>query len=314
MAGPAAVFAQSPGGASSESPAGPSAPSPALSPAWPPGNGATPPLLRRLVVGPLVPGATPVAPGGDADEARAARARTDTDAQAHLAQALAATGAFSLQLRADIEPRPPASGLAAFREALAGVDVLLTGTVEVTPLLPDAPASSLPSAEPSPSASPPASTVVSARLSLRAIDPYTGQPFLALGATREGSGRDPALALAAQEVARSLAARLSEMPWQASVMAVDGDRVRLSAGEAQGLLPGMTLEIQTQGDRVRSRRTGWLVTLPGRSVARLQVEGDGVARRVSGSLAGLDLRELVVRPVPSASSFPLSPPPPRNSP
>ncbi len=267
-------------------------------------------LLRRLVVGPLVPMAAPVASVGDADEARPARARNDTDAQAHLAQALAATGAFSLQLRADIEARPPASGLAAFREALAGVDVLLAGSVEVVPPSADLQALAPASAPPQPNAP----AVVSARLSLRAIDPYTGQPLLALGATREGSSREQALALATQEVARSLAARLSEMPWQAYVMAADGERVRLSAGEAQGLVPGMTLEVQTQGDRVRSRRTGWLVTLPGRSVARLQVEGDGVARRVSGSLAGLDLRDLVVRLAPSASSFPLSSPPPRNSP
>lgn len=287
MAGSVAVFAQSP-------------------------QMATPPLLRRLVVGPLVPVA--VAPGGGTDDAHASGTRTDTDAQAHLAQALAATDAFSLQLRADIDPRPTEAGLGAFREALAGVDLLLTGTVEVLPPAQDPAAAAPTSANPSANPSSPASTVLSARLALRAIDPYTGQPLLALGVTREGSSRDQALALASQDVARSLAARLSEWPWQAYLLGVDGDRVRLSAGEAQGLLPGMTLDVQTQGDRVRSRRTGWLVTLPGRSVATLRVEGNGIARRVAGSLAGLDPRDLVARLVPSASSFPLSSPPPRNSP
>jgi hypothetical protein len=254
-------------------------------------------LLRRLVVGALW-----VVPPVDEALRLHAAARMDTDAQAHLAQALAATGAFSLQLRTGIDARPDAQGLSAFREALTGVDALLVGSIEVSSAPQDTSTSSVATATlPGPAA------LVSARFNLRAIDPYTGEPLFLLGARRDGPTRDQALALASQDAARSLLAQFAELPWQAYVLAVDGERVRLSAGQAQGLQPGQLLEVQTQGDRVRSRRTGLLVALPGPSVARLQLEGDGFARRVAGSLAGLAPRDLVVRLAPASSSLSLTP-------
>ena len=141
-----------------------------------------------------------------------------------------------------------------------------------------------------------------ARFVLRALDPRSGESIVAISAQREAPTREEALARAATEVARALAARLAELPWQAYLLRVDGDRVRLSAGEAQGLRPGTVLEVQTLGDRVRSRRSGLLISLPGQRVARLRVDGNASARLVQGSLAGLDLRALVARlPAPEGA-------------
>ena len=75
-------------------------------------------------------------------------------------------------------------------------------------------------------------------------------------------------------------------------------------GKAQGLRPGMELDVQTQGERIKSPQTGAFITLPGRSVARLRVDalfGDNeldegaVASIVSGSTDGHPIQQLVVR-------------------
>lgn len=262
-----------------------------------------PRLQRRIVLGGIRPAALAQGP-------------TDPDAQSHLANALAATGAFTLQLRPDIGPLAGEEGLGPWRQALAGADALLVGALEDIP----------------PSATRPApvslATTPLLRLTLRAFDPFTGQRLLTVTSAREAATRGEALALAAADAARSLEARWSEQPWQAQVLQLEGAgggagvgagvgaRLRLSAGEPQGLVPGMTLEVQTQGDRVRSRSSGLLLVLPGRSLGRVRIEADGSARLVSGSLAGLSPGELVVRlptaspasPAPSVFSLPQQPP------
>ena len=58
--------------------------------------------------------------------------------------------------------------------------------------------------------------------------------------------------------------------------------------------------VRSQGDRVRSRKTGGVVVLPGRVLARLRVERVAagsmptLARVVDGSLAGLRPEDLTV--------------------
>ncbi len=242
-----------------------------------------------------------------------------------------ATNQFSVEVRSDLDldagegraaGAPGAQGAstsqATFPVALPGADALLVGRFETWP----APSQSLASA---PDSS--AGISATARFVLRALDPRSGESIVAISAQREAPTREEALAGAATEVARALAARLAELPWQAYLLRVDGDRVRLSAGEAQGLRPGTVLEVQTLGDRVRSRRSGLLISLPGQRVARLRVDGNASARLVQGSLVGRDLRALVARlpateaPTgfsehPSAIPLPpsLSPQPTRTSP
>jgi hypothetical protein len=249
-------------------------------------------------------------------------ASSDALAQAHLAQALVATNQFSVEVRPDLDFNPaqgttagvpgmdgaqdpgtaqaaPAVDSSVFspgvpaglsQVASAGVDALLVGRIETWPA---------PSQSSATAPEPLAGMSATARFVLRALDPRSGESIVAISAQREAPTREEALARAATEVARALAARLAELPWQAYLLRVDGDRVRLSAGEAQGLRPGMALEVQTLGDRVRSRRSGLLISLPGQRVARLRVDGNASARLVQGSLAGLDLRALVVRLPPT---------------
>lgn len=246
-----------------------------------------------------------------ADSLDPARLAQEHLAQAHLAQALAATDQFTVELRSDLDLTTSAIGA----DAYGAVDVLLVGRFETWPPLGQSPTKSAESSK---------GTSSTARFVLHALDPRSGEPIVAISTLREAPHLDEALAQAATEAARALAARLAELPWQAYLLRVDGDRVRLSVGEAQGLRAGTELDVQTLGDRVRSRRSGLLITLPGQRVARLRVDGNASARLVQGSVAGLDLRTLVAR-LPSSDgaaagfsgaphSIPSPPQPTRNSP
>jgi hypothetical protein len=78
----------------------------------------------------------------------------------------------------------------------------------------------------------------------------------------------------------------------------------LSGGKSQGLQAGQILQVLTQGEKIKSPQTGAMVTLPGRTVAQVQIEalfGDNelnegsVARIRSGSLESMRVEQLVVR-------------------
>lgn len=138
------------------------------------------------------------------------------------------------------------------------------------------------------------------RVSLRVLDPLTGGLMFTVAAEGEDGDRRQALAGAWDEAARQLQERLAERPPEAAVLALEGSQVRLTAGAEQGLAPGQVLVVRSQGDRVRSRKTGGVVVLPGRVLARLRVERVAagsmptLARVVDGSLAGLRPEDLTV--------------------
>ena len=78
--------------------------------------------------------------------------------------------------------------------------------------------------------------------------------------------------------------------------------IRWRLGTLRDLSP-LTRPVETRGERIKSPQTGFLITLPGRQVATVQVQalfGDNetnegsVATVTSGSLAGLRAEDLVV--------------------
>lgn len=233
---------------------------------------ATPRLQRRILVGRLDPVAA----------APSLSTVLLPEGIAHLALALARTGALAVAIQP--ETGPEAAEHPSRPAALFGVDALLVGSFEAVSAGRDKPW---------------------VRFALRAFDPYTGQVLLHAQASRAAATLAEALDLACADAARALATRLAEQPWQAYLLRAEGlgpgAQVQLSAGADQGLRPGMALEVRTQGDRVRSRTSGLLLALPGRLVGSLRVGPEATAQLLTGSLAGLELRDLVVRlpsPVP----------------
>jgi len=123
-------------------------------------------------------------------------------------------------------------------------------------------------------------------------------------ASYDGTLNDAAVRQAVSEAVSRLSADFSSRPWHTTILKTEAGRVFLSGGRAQGLRPGMQLDVQTAGERIKSPQTGAFITLPGRSVARLRVDslfGDSdlnegsVASVASGSLEGFRADQLSVR-------------------
>lgn len=164
--------------------------------------------------------------------------------------------------------------------------------------------------------------VAFAKIDLRLVDAGTGHIFFATSGAGEastetastfgfgsqagydGTLNDAAVRQAVSEAVNRLSNELSARPWQTYFLSAEQGRYFISGGKAQGLRPGMTLAVQTLGQKVRSPQTGAEITLPGREVAQVRVEslfGDSdlnegsVVSVVSGSLGGHKLDELVIR-------------------
>ena len=122
-------------------------------------------------------------------------------------------------------------------------------------------------------------------------------------ASYDGTLGDTALRNAVSEIVNKMSNELLSRPWQTSILQRQGDRIFISGGKSQGLKPGMTLAVETRGERVKSPQTGFTVTLPGQEVAKIKVEssfGDNetnegsVATLVSGKLDGYKIETLTV--------------------
>ncbi len=230
-----------------------------------------------------------------------------------MSKALTESGAFLVFERPDIGKVEAESRLADTRLNLIGVDALIVGsltefgrkTLGATGFV---------------SAS--KRQVAFAKVDIRVVDTATGQVLFATSGAGEastetastfgfgsqagydGTLNDAAIRQAVSEAVSRLATEFAGRPWQTVILRAEAGRAYLSGGKAQGLRPGMELEVVAPGERVKSPQTGAFITLPGRGVARLRVEalfGDteldegSVAAVTMGSIDGLPVQQLVVR-------------------
>jgi curli biogenesis system outer membrane secretion channel CsgG len=164
--------------------------------------------------------------------------------------------------------------------------------------------------------------VAFAKVDVRLVDVVTGQVFFATSgageastesastfgfgshAAYDGTLNDAAIRQAVSEAINHLTAAVSARPWQTYILKADGPQVYVGGGKSQGVKPGAMFAVQTAGERIKSPQTGTEITLPGRTVAQLRIDanfGDSeltegsVGTLVSGSIAGLNPQQLVVR-------------------
>lgn len=230
-----------------------------------------------------------------------------------MSKALTESGAFLVFERPDIGKVEAEARFTETRANLVGVDALVIGsltefgrkTVGATGFV---------------SAS--KRQVAFAKVDVRVVDVATGQVLFATSgageastetastfgfgsqAAYDGTLNDAAIRQAVSETVSRLAGDFRSRPWQTAILKTEPGRVFLSGGKAQGLRPGMQLDVMTAGERIKSPQTGAFVTLPGRSVARLRVDalfGDSeltegaVASVASGSVDGYRADQLIVR-------------------
>ena len=160
-----------------------------------------------------------------------------------------------------------------------------------------------------------------AKIELRLVDVNSGQAFFSATGSGEatlesasiagfgsraaydGTLTDKAIAAAISDVIDEMIRKMIERPWKTFILDVSDGQVFISGGTSQGLALGKKLTVKTAGKQVKSRQTGFLVTLPGEEVAKIEVVstfGDSesnegsLVKIISGSLDGHSLKTLEV--------------------
>lgn len=163
--------------------------------------------------------------------------------------------------------------------------------------------------------------VAYAKAEFRLVDTKTGQVFH----TASGSGEatiekgsiagfgstasydatlnDKAIKQAISEAVNHFSQSLLERKWYTYFLSKEGDQYFISGGKSQGIKPGMTFAVETEGKVVTSKQTGFPIQLPGKKVATVKVQstfGDNPANEgavvtlASGSISGYPLESLRV--------------------
>jgi curli biogenesis system outer membrane secretion channel CsgG len=82
---------------------------------------------------------------------------------------------------------------------------------------------------------------------------------------------DRAIAAAISDVIDRLVSKLRDRKWKTDILDVRGGQVFITGGKRQGVQQGDMLDVMEAGDTVKSKQTGFDVTLPPRKVATLRV-------------------------------------------
>jgi curli biogenesis system outer membrane secretion channel CsgG len=130
-----------------------------------------------------------------------------------------------------------------------------------------------------------------AKVDIRLVDAKTGHAyFSAIGAgeasteSGEVAGfgsraeydatlNDRAIAAAISDVIDRLVSKLADRKWKTDILEVKDGQVFISGGKRQGLTEGDVLAAMEAGATVKSKQTGFDVTLPAKKVATLKVVG-----------------------------------------
>ena len=84
---------------------------------------------------------------------------------------------------------------------------------------------------------------------------------------------DRAIAAAISDVIDGLVSKLKDRRWKTDILDVRGGQVFITGGKRQGVQQGDMLDVMEAGDTVKSKQTGFDVTLPPKKVATLRVVG-----------------------------------------
>lgn len=161
-----------------------------------------------------------------------------------------------------------------------------------------------------------------AKVDLRLVDVHTGQVIASFTGTGDssveqsrimgfgsvagydGSLNDRAIGAAVTSAVEKMLLQFLEKPWTADILAVEDGLLYISGGASQGVSPGMTFDIMSKGQQVRSATTGATITLPGTKVGIFEVQGlfgeseidqGSFGRVVEGNLSNFDISQLEIR-------------------
>lgn len=130
-----------------------------------------------------------------------------------------------------------------------------------------------------------------AKVDIRLVDTRTGHAYFSAAGTGEAStetgevagfgGRaeydatlnDRAIAAAISDVIDKLVSKMTDRPWRTDILDVKGREIFITGGKSQGIRVGDALAVMEAGETIRSKQTGFDVTLPPKPVGTLKVTG-----------------------------------------
>lgn len=128
-----------------------------------------------------------------------------------------------------------------------------------------------------------------AKVEVRLADARTGHIFFSASGTGEASTEsgevagygsradydatlnDRAIGAAISDVLTALMNKLEERSWRTDILRSDGRRVFMSGGARQGIRVGDTFAVMREGEKVKSKQTGFDIALPASAVATVRV-------------------------------------------
>lgn len=128
-----------------------------------------------------------------------------------------------------------------------------------------------------------------AKVTIRLVNPETGVAFysefgeanaknettqtLGFGgkATYDATLTDKALNGAITKLISNVLLNLRALPWKTAVLDIQDNQIIIGAGKGSGLKVGDVLEVQRPGKTVENPTTGAIMTLPGTTIAKIQV-------------------------------------------
>jgi len=131
--------------------------------------------------------------------------------------------------------------------------------------------------------------VARAKVDIRLVDVHTGHAFysaVGAGEANTESGEiagygshadydatlnDRAIAAAISDVIDRLVSTLEDRPWRTDIIEVQGQNIFISGGMRQGLKEGDMLQVMEAGQKVKSKQSGFDITLPPNKIATIRV-------------------------------------------
>lgn len=229
-----------------------------------------------------------------------------------LSKALTESGQYMVFERPDIERLKDEAKLTGEELNIVGVDTLIIGSLTEFGRKTEGESGFLSSTK---------KQVAYAKVDLRLVDSKTGLVYHSLSGAGESSSEsasvagfgskssydgtlnDSAISNAISDAISKLTAEIQTRPWTTDILAVEDGMIYISGGESQGIKSGMTFNVETQGKQVKSKQTGFDITLPGKKVAEIEIVqtfGDtetnegAIAVVNSGSITNFDINSLNV--------------------
>jgi curli biogenesis system outer membrane secretion channel CsgG len=128
-----------------------------------------------------------------------------------------------------------------------------------------------------------------AKVEIRIVDARTGHAFFSASGSGEASTEsgevagfgsradydatlnDRAIGAAVSDFLNSVIAKLEERPWRTDILKIQGDRIYVSGGKHQGLKAGDILSVMRAGEKVKSKQSGFEISLPATEVGSIRI-------------------------------------------